>query len=91
MTNYKLLKFNGNVYPYVSMTVYNYKLNKDEDVKVSTDKLSDAITKALLSKDENIRDKAKTFDLTVKYFVPHTLVIMGDENKIKKYIDSHNI
>lgn len=89
MSNYKTIRFNNILYPYVTVSYYDYGKNADINIKVGTDDLLQDLINALNSPDKDLKKKAETFDTDFKRFVPRKLLMKQSETEIIKYLQSH--
>lgn len=87
MNNYKTVKFNGMLYPYVVLDIYDYNKNKDVTLKVSTEDLQDNLIKAFTNSDnKTLQEAAQKFDPDINTFIPRKMLLNDSEEKIIKYI-----
>lgn len=86
MADYKLKKFNKNVYPYVNVTVYDYSKNEDVNMNVSTKELETELTNALLSDNTDLIKSAKEFDPTFMCFIEKDKILKWKTEDIIKYV-----
>lgn len=86
----KKIQFNGNVYPYVTINVYDYDSNVEKETNVSTTTLDNDINQALFKQEEKLRESIDNITKKITKFVPHKLIINGTDEEIQKYIQEHN-
>jgi hypothetical protein len=82
----KKIKFNGNLYPYVDINVYDYNLNRDRVITVASEDLYNDVNKALLNGNKELKKKAEQFDLPVELFVPKDMLLLDDEERIARFV-----
>ena len=89
MNNYKTLKFGGNVYPYADIDVYDYNLNRNRIVTVSTTELNTQLTHAVFSNDDKLKKRGAEIDGMIEFFIPSDILLTKTEEEIGKYVSEN--
>ena len=89
MNNYKTLKFNGNIFPYADIDVYDYNLNRNRIIRVSTTELNEQLTLAVLSDDKKLKHRAAEVDPTIEFFIPSDILLTKTEEEVGKYVSEN--
>ena len=78
------IRFNNNMYLTATVDVYNYKTNRDEKVKIGDRQLMDALEKALLSGNPELKEYASSFAPDILVFVDREKMLSMTEEEIRK-------
>lgn len=89
MENYKTIKFNGNLYPYADIEVYDYNLNKTRTIRVSTEDLNNQVSEALLNGDADLKKRAEQVDPSIEVFIPRKILLTKSTEEISNFVSQH--
>lgn len=89
MINYKTLKFNGNIFPYADIDAYDYNLNRNRIVRVSTEELENSITEALFNGNDDLKKRATQVDPSIELFIPKEILLTKSMEEISNYVTEH--